>query len=99
MLYEVITSDSTGDITSYQWDFGDGSSGSGKTASHSYTAAGDYSVVLMVSNDAGANAQQTIVVKPILLGTLRGVAVDDLLTGAAIQVFDISSDINAVAVV
>jgi len=90
-------SDSTGDITSYQWDFGDGSSGSGKTASHSYTAAGDYSVVLMVSNDAGANAQQTIVVKPILLGTLRGVAVDDLLTGAAIQVFDISSDINAVA--
>ena len=40
-------------VTSYSWNFGDGSTGSGATPSHSYAAAGTYSVTLTVS-DAGA---------------------------------------------
>src|SRR5207237_3020741 len=32
--------DSDGTIASYAWDFGDGTTGSGKTATHTYAAAG-----------------------------------------------------------
>jgi serine protease len=42
-------STSTG-ATSYAWDFGDGDSGSGVTASHTYVAAGSYVVELTASN-------------------------------------------------
>ena len=48
------SSDSDGSIVSYDWDFGDGSTATGSTASHSYAAAGDYTVSLTVTDDAGA---------------------------------------------
>jgi PKD repeat protein len=40
-------------ITNYSWDFGDGTSGGGVTASHAYGTAGSYSVLLTVTDDAG----------------------------------------------
>ena len=46
-------SSSTGQIATYQWDFGDGSSATGKTISHSYTTAGAYTAKLTVANSAG----------------------------------------------
>jgi hypothetical protein len=90
LVVSVDASASTGDIASYQWDFGDGASGVGKTVSHTYAAAGDYSIVLTVTDSAGVSIKKIAVVKPILLGTLSGVAVDDLLAGATIQVFGYS---------
>ncbi|PKQ22127.1 MAG: cell surface protein, partial [Actinobacteria bacterium HGW-Actinobacteria-5] len=36
------SADSDGTVASYAWDFGDGNSGTGKTPSHTYAAAGDY---------------------------------------------------------
>ena len=56
---------STGDIASYQWDFGDGTTGTGKSASHSYTAAGTYSVTLTVANNQGATASQSVSVSVV----------------------------------
>ena len=50
---------STGDIASYQWDFGDGTTGTGKSASHSYATAGTYTVTLTVTDDQGATASQS----------------------------------------
>ncbi len=38
------STDSDGTITSYSWDFGDGTTASGKTVSHTYAKAGYYSV-------------------------------------------------------
>ncbi|WP_460882431.1 PKD domain-containing protein, partial [Pseudaeromonas pectinilytica] len=58
-------SGSTENIASYQWDFGDGSSGVGKTVSHTYAAAGDYSVVLTVTDDKGATASQSVSVSVV----------------------------------
>ena len=43
-----FTSTSTGQITSYQWNFGDGQTGSGQTVSHTYAQAGSYQVTLTV---------------------------------------------------
>jgi PKD repeat protein len=40
-------------ITSYNWDFGDGTTGSGVTTSHAYPNAATYTVVLQVVDDAG----------------------------------------------
>ena len=47
------SSDASGSLTSFIWDFGDGSTGSGATVSHTYTSTGTYSVVLTVGNDCG----------------------------------------------
>jgi|GEM_PF-1261920 len=48
------SADTDGEITSYDWDFGDGTTDSGKTAFHSYTTAGNYKVTLTVTDDDGA---------------------------------------------
>ncbi|MCM2681399.1 glycoside hydrolase family 48 protein [Echinimonas agarilytica] len=47
------STDADGDIASYQWDFGDGTTASGMTASHSYSVAGSYSVTLVVTDEEG----------------------------------------------
>lgn len=51
---------SSGAIASYLWDFGDGSTGTGKSTSHRYAVAGSYTVILTVSDEEGATARQTI---------------------------------------
>jgi PKD repeat protein len=43
-------------IVSYSWNFGDGSSATGKTPTHTYTAPGPYNVTLTVTNDRGIAA-------------------------------------------
>lgn len=48
------SSDSDGYIVSYSWAFGDGTSGTGVTASHTYSVAGSYSVTLTVRDEDGA---------------------------------------------
>ena len=47
-----------GVITTYYWDFGDGSSGSGRTVNHTYQAPGTYPVLLAVRNSSDASAEQ-----------------------------------------
>jgi len=57
-------STSTGSITSYAWDFGDGASGSGKTTSHIYATAGTYTATLTVDGPMGSDTETaTITVK------------------------------------
>jgi PKD repeat protein len=46
-------------ITSYAWDFGDGTAGTGVTPSHTYGAVGTYQVKLTVTNAKGAQASVT----------------------------------------
>jgi PKD repeat protein len=61
------SSDALGTITSYTWDFGDGSpqdTESKPTTSHTYAARGSYTIKLTVTNDAGQTAasSQTVTV-------------------------------------
>lgn len=53
------SSDPDGTIASYAWDFGDGGTDSGPTASHVYATAGTYTVTLTVTDDDGATASTT----------------------------------------
>lgn len=48
------STDSDGSIEAYAWDLGDGSSGSGKTVTHTYQIAGTYTVQLTVTDNDGA---------------------------------------------
>jgi PKD repeat protein len=48
------STDSDGSVASYAWEFGDGATGTGATASHAYAAAGTYPVRLTVVDDDGA---------------------------------------------
>jgi PKD repeat protein len=40
-------------IVSYEWNFGDGTTGTGKTATHTYSSSGAYTVTLIAQDAAG----------------------------------------------
>lgn len=53
-------------IVSYEWSFGDGTFGSGAQIAKAYSRAGDYKVVLTVTDDAGrvATSTETVTITP-----------------------------------
>ncbi|MGI8331772.1 LamG-like jellyroll fold domain-containing protein [Actinomadura scrupuli] len=58
------SADGDGSVSSYAWDFGDGSTGSGVNVSHTYAAAGDRAVTLTVTDNDGATDEVTHTVSP-----------------------------------
>jgi PKD repeat protein len=56
------SSDPDGSIAASAWTFGDGASGTGSTASHTYASAGSYTARLTVTDNQGATATTTVVV-------------------------------------
>lgn len=85
------SSDSDGTIVSYQWDFGDGASASGATASHTYTENGAYSATLTVVDDQGGVGTST---RTISVGTAPSAAVSaspDVGTPSLTVTFDASA--------
>jgi len=57
--------DPDGTIVSYVWDFGDGTTGTGVTASHEYVEDGNYQITLTVTDDDGesASAETTVTIE------------------------------------
>lgn len=51
--------DPDGSIVSYTWDFGDGTSGTGMTTTHTYATAGNYQVKLTVTDNKNATDTAT----------------------------------------
>jgi PKD repeat protein len=58
----TASTDRDGTIASYAWDYRNGQTGTGKTASYTYPAAGTYQVKLTVTDNSGATGTVT---KPV----------------------------------
>ncbi len=56
------SSDADGTITSYAWDFGDGTTASIADPTHTYQNEGEYTAVLTVTDDAGATDTDTVMI-------------------------------------
>jgi len=52
-----FTDQSTGSITGWAWNFGDGGTSTQQSPSHTYTSAGNYTVALTVSGPNGTNTK------------------------------------------
>ena len=55
-----FTNTSTGNITGYSWNFGDGNTSTLENPTHTYNSAGTYTVSLTVTNAAGNNTKTEI---------------------------------------
>ena len=56
-----FSDESTGEITSWLWDFGDGATAIEQNPTHSYMYAGRYTVILTVTGPGGANTASTTI--------------------------------------
>jgi PKD repeat protein len=70
------SADSDGSIATYEWTFGDGSTADGKTASHAYIGAGDYTATLIVTDDKGATGTTTVIIKAEAANALAGLNIE-----------------------
>jgi len=57
--------DPDGTIVSYEWDFDDGNTATGKIVNHAYTSAGEYTVTLTVTDNSSLTNSTTRKVKVI----------------------------------
>jgi PKD repeat protein len=66
--------------TSYDWDFGDGTTGTGVTTSHTYAANGTYNVLLTITGACGVDTITEVV-------TIAGIGLEETLLGQTLNVF------------
>jgi parallel beta-helix repeat protein len=59
-VFNASTSyDRDGEVVSYEWDFGDGSTDNGMEVSHAYNETGTYDVILTITDDEGYKGNLT----------------------------------------
>ncbi len=71
IVFTDQSSDPDGQITQWQWDFGDGTTSTTQSPTHAYDKAGSYTVTLTVTDNEGAtaSASATITVLNVAVAT------------------------------
>jgi len=62
--------DPDGNITKYDWDFGDGAKASGDVVTHAYSSAGNYTVILTVTDNEGEKNSTSKTISVITKGVI-----------------------------
>ena len=57
------STDLDGSINTYNWNFGDGGTGTGTLPTHIYSSAGTYTAMLTVTDNGGASVSDTVIVQ------------------------------------
>jgi glucose/arabinose dehydrogenase len=85
------SSDPEGGTLTYAWNFGDGSTSTGATVSHTYQSNGTYTARLTVTDPGGlqSSATQTITAGTPPPTAIMNVAVKDATTGAALTQYKV----------
>lgn len=65
VVFDASKSIDDGEIESYEWVFGDGTSGSGAVIYHTYTEEGNYQVMLNATDDDGLSNSATLTVNVV----------------------------------
>lgn len=90
----TASSDPDGSITAYAWDFGDGDTGTGSTATHSYSVPGSYLVTLVVTDNQGATGTLTQSVTVSAANTSPTAEFSSVATGLSVA-FDASASADS----
>ncbi|WP_284549728.1 PKD domain-containing protein [Aestuariimicrobium sp. T2.26MG-19.2B] len=69
----TASNDPDGTVASYAWDFGDGTTGTGAKTSHTYAAAGTYTVALTVTDNQGGTGTTS---QAVVVSAFRVIASD-----------------------
>ena len=59
VTFTAVASDSDGSIASVSWDFGDGTTGSGASITHTYAVSGTYTIINAVVDNGGSTANNS----------------------------------------
>jgi hypothetical protein len=62
ITFSAGASDPDSDPLSFFWNFGDGSSGAGSSATHAYSTAGNFTATVTVSDGRGGTASSSVIV-------------------------------------
>ncbi|QJX48880.1 PKD domain-containing protein [Hymenobacter taeanensis] len=92
---EVTFTSTSSDAFLYQWDFGDGTIGSGATVTHVYTKGGTFTVQLIAAGRGGTSpsvTKQVVIVSPLN-------TVNQLLTGGSSKTWMLDNSVSATIVV
>ncbi|HHB79370.1 MAG TPA: PKD domain-containing protein [Saprospiraceae bacterium] len=84
---------SSGNPTSYSWDFGDGNTSTDANPSHQYSSSGNYNVCLTTSNPCGSHTTCQSLVIPDFLPT-ASIVTDSPLTGCEPMSVNFHADVT-----
>ncbi len=62
IVFTDQSSDPDGQVTQWQWDFGDGTTSIDQSPTHAYDKAGDYTVTLTVTDNEGATGSTSVTI-------------------------------------
>ena len=90
-----LNANATGSNITYQWSFGDGATGSGKTPTHTYPSTGAFTAIVTATNSAGSATASTIVLVTNQAPSANAGANQDVIVGTTVALNgNASSDVD-----